>query len=152
MSVFSSDLQGAFRAPQQMSAMLNGSQSQAFPLRATLHLGAENCGEGSPIWCYYFTGARSISGSKSQYACIWAPFLLSKSKSKSIPSPPRLLSWPFQGCFQATHPCAFPHPPFYQKMMPTLLNYPVLPLANSPILPKDLGTSAGEPDTLFPHL
>lgn len=45
----------------------------------------------------------------------------------------------FPRLFQATHPNAFPQPMFYQKITPALLNYPVLPRANSLILPKGAG-------------
>lgn len=49
MYVYSPLLCRELRAPRQMPAVLNGSQPQAFPLRVTQHLGAENwCGE-SPV-------------------------------------------------------------------------------------------------------
>lgn len=46
--IFSSDLQGAFRAPQADGCCAEWITIPSIPLRATLHLGAENSGGKNP--------------------------------------------------------------------------------------------------------
>lgn len=95
---------------RQMSVMLNGSQSQAFPLRATQHLGAENRGEKKPYSLYVIVlqeqeASLDQRANKHVFELLFPSPNLNPNPFPALQAPeltfPRLLSG-----------CAFPHPTF----------------------------------------